>query len=146
MPNSEPQKETTDMNITTLDDLLQAARDQPTPQRLLFVFAAAELPDDATAEERERFERGEGGALVPQMCVDKSPDELANFAQLKKEAEGMGPDWHMVFAAALSGTSDKPPGAQETGEALTAMVEAIRQGFLHNCIPFDAQGHAVELH
>jgi hypothetical protein len=134
------------MNITTLDDLLAAARDQPTPQRLLFVFAAAELPDDATAEERERFERGEGGALVPQMCVDKAPHELESFVQLKKEAEAMGPEWHMVFAAALSGTSEKPPSVKETSEALTAMVEAIRQGYLHNCIPFDAQGHAVELH
>ncbi|MBA4264504.1 MAG: ribonucleotide reductase subunit alpha [Comamonadaceae bacterium] len=133
------------MNITTLDDLLQAARTQPTPQRLLFVFAAAELPDDATAEERERFERGEGGALVPQMCVDKALDELQSFAQLKQEAEGMGPAWQMVFAAALSGTSSEPPGTKETGEALTAMVEAIRQGYLHNCIPFDAQGFAVEL-
>jgi hypothetical protein len=37
------------MDITTFDDLLTAARAQPQPQRLLFVFAGIELPDDATA-------------------------------------------------------------------------------------------------
>jgi hypothetical protein len=132
--------------ITTFDDLLQAARAQPMPQRLLFVFAAAELPDDATPEERASFERGEGGALVPQMCVDKSPHELQSFAQLKQEAQAMGPAWHMVFAAALSGSAGAPPGERETGQALDSLVDAIRQGFLHNCIPFDAEGQAVELH
>ena len=38
---------------------------------LLFVFAGAELPDDATPEQRQRFAEGAGGALVPLMCVDK---------------------------------------------------------------------------
>ena len=44
--------------------LLQAAAAQPDPQRLLFVFAAAELPDDPTPAQRERFAAGEGGALT----------------------------------------------------------------------------------
>ena len=35
------------MNIASFDDLLVAARQQPEPQRLLFVFAGVELPDDA---------------------------------------------------------------------------------------------------
>ncbi len=133
------------MNIETLDDLLTAARAQPMPQRLLFVFAAAELPDGASPEERARFERGEGGALVPRMCVDKAPDELRSFAQLKEEADGMGPAWQMVFAAALSGSPGRAPGSAETGQALDTLVEAIRQGRLQNCIPFDAQGNAVQL-
>jgi len=36
------------MNIETFDQLLAAARAQPTPQRLLMVFAGAELPADAS--------------------------------------------------------------------------------------------------
>ena len=37
------------MKISSFEDLLQAARQQPEPQRLLFVFADAELPaDDST--------------------------------------------------------------------------------------------------
>ena len=74
------------MDISSFDDLLQAARMQPEPQRLLFVFAAVELPDDATPAQRARFEAGQGGALVPLMCVDKTPQELASFDVLVAEA------------------------------------------------------------
>ncbi len=79
------------MEITRFEDLLAAARAQPEPQRLLFVFAAVELPDDATPQERDGFTRGEGGALVPQMCVDKAPHELNTFADLVTEAAQFAP-------------------------------------------------------
>jgi hypothetical protein len=36
------------MNISTFGDLLHAAKEQADPQRLLFVFAQAGVPDDAT--------------------------------------------------------------------------------------------------
>lgn len=133
------------MDISTFDDLLSAARAQPQPQRLLFVFAAVELPDDASPAEREAFERGHGGALVPQMCVDKTPDELKSFAQLKQEADEMGPAWGMVFAAAMSGRPGKPPTSQDADQPLQAMVEAIKQGRIQAYIPFDPQGRAVQL-
>ncbi len=44
------------MIVTGFQSLLDAARQQPEPQRLLLVFARAELPDGATAAERARFE------------------------------------------------------------------------------------------
>lgn len=133
------------MNIQTFDDLLSAARSQPLPQRLLFVFAGVELPDDATPAQRLEFERGEGGALVPRMCVDKGLDELASFDQLVREAEAFGQPWGMVFAAALAGAPGRPPGRVEAEQPLQDMVEAIRQGQLHAFIPFDPQGQAVAL-
>lgn len=43
--------------------LLAAAAAQPEPQRLLFVFAFAELPDHATPEQRERFRSGRTAPL-----------------------------------------------------------------------------------
>ena len=55
---------TMNVEISNFDDLLRAARAQPQPQRLLFVFAGAELPDDSTPEQRAAFESGEGGALA----------------------------------------------------------------------------------
>jgi hypothetical protein len=61
------------VDISSFDDLLCAARAQPEPQRLLFVFADAVLPDDSSPEQRARFEAGQGGALVPLMFVDKTP-------------------------------------------------------------------------
>ena len=133
------------MDISTFDDLLAAARAQPLPQRLLMVFAAIELPDDATPAERAAFEKGQGGALVPQMCVDKSLDELASFDQLKQEATSFGQAWGMVFAAAMSGAPGKAPTSADADEPLKKMVEAIRQGQIQAYIPFDPQGRAVRL-
>ena len=79
--------------IASFDDLLQAARAQTAPQRLLLVFAGAELPDDASATQRAEFEAGQGGALVPLMCVDKRPEEITSFVQLRTEADAMhGPN------------------------------------------------------
>ena len=52
------------MIITGFQSLLDAARQQPEPQRLLLVFTRAELPEKATAEQRAKFEQGEGGARV----------------------------------------------------------------------------------
>ena len=124
------------MNIENFNDLLQAARAQPVPQRLLFVFAGAELPEDASPEQRADFEAGQGGALVPLMCVDKAPEELHSFETLVQEARQFGQTWTLVFAAATEGQADKP---------LQAMVEAIKRGEMGAYIPFDAQGETVHL-
>ena len=134
------------MTISSFDDLLQAARSQPEPQRLLFVFAGVELPDDATLEQRERFEAGQGGALVPLMCVDKRPDELASFATLVAESIQFGAQpWGIVFAAAMSGSVNRAPTSEDAEEPLQRMVEAIKQGQHGAYIPFDPQGHPVQI-
>ena len=65
--------------INSFDDLLRAARSHRERQRLLFVFAGTELPDEATPEQRERFAQGEGGVLVPLMSVLAIPALLAFF-------------------------------------------------------------------
>lgn len=134
------------MQISSFDDLLQAARQQPEPQRLLFVFTAVELPDDATADQRARFEAGEGGALVPLMCVDKTPQELTSFAALVEEAgqfTAPGHDWAMVFAAALSGRLNQPPTSADAQAPLQRMVDGIKGGAHSAYIPFDRQGQPV---
>jgi len=133
------------MNIETFDHLLQAARSQPLPQRLLMVFATAELPDGATAAQRAEFEAGEGGALVPAACVDKSPDELSTFDALVQEAGQFALDWRVVFVAALSGCTQTAPGSAEVEGALQTMVERIKQGDIGRYLPFDRQGRAIQL-
>lgn len=133
------------MNISSFDDLLQAARQQTEPQRLLFVFANAELPQDCTPTQREEFLAGHGGALVPVMCVDKTPDELNAFADLLEESRQFAKDWTLVFAAALTGKVGQPPSAEEAEKPLQRMVEAIKAGTFDSYIPFDRQGHPVRL-
>lgn len=136
------------MEIASFDDLLHAARMQPEPQRLLFVFAAAELPDDATPAQHARFEAGQGGALVPLMCVDKTPQELASFSALVEEAQQFtapGHDWAMVFAAALPGTLNQAPTSADAEAPLQRMVDAIKGGAHGAYIPFNRQGQPVRL-
>lgn len=56
------------MTLSTFDDLLQAAKSQPAPQRPLFVFAGVELPADAEAPLQrmvEAIKRGEIGGYMP---------------------------------------------------------------------------------
>lgn len=125
------------------DQLLAAALDQPQPHRLLFVFAAAELPDDATPAQRERFRAGQGGALAPVMCVDKDPAELSGFAELVEESRRAGPPWRMVFAAGLGGRDGRPPERAEVDQALQMMVEAVRDGGFGRFAAYDADGAPV---
>lgn len=133
------------MTISSFDDLLLAACEQPQGQRLLLVFASADLPDDATPEQRAGFEQGEGGALVPTVCVDKTPDEIGNFERLTQEAKQFGTPWRVLFASSLSGTGDAPPTSKAAEPALERMVDAIKQGAFANMIAFDASGNAITL-
>ncbi|PKO62930.1 MAG: ribonucleotide reductase subunit alpha [Betaproteobacteria bacterium HGW-Betaproteobacteria-18] len=133
------------MTISCLDDLLLAACEQPQAQRLLLVFAASELPDDATPEQRAGFEQGAGGALVPTMCVDKTPDEIGNFERLKQEADQFDAPWRILFASSLSGSGDQPPASDAAEPALQGMVEAIKLGGFANMIAFDTSGIAITL-
>ena len=131
------------MNISTFDDLLCAARAQSEPQRLLFVFANAELPDDSTPEQRARFARGQGGALAPLMSVDKTPDELDSFAALAAESRKFGAGWAVVFAASLAGRDGRAPTGKEVDTALQFMIESIKTGAFGSYIPFDPQGQPM---
>lgn len=133
------------MNISSFDDLLQAARQQPDPQQLLFVFVSADLPADSTPQQRESFLAGQGGALVPVMALDRSLQALRSFAELVEESRQFGHDWRLVFAAALSGSGGVAPAPQAVEKQLQRMIEAIKAGTLGPYIPFDRQGHAVRL-
>jgi hypothetical protein len=131
------------LHIRTFDDLLRAARQQPEPQRLLFVFAGAELPDDSTPEQRRRFAAGAGGALVPLMCVDKSPDELGTFGALVAESRSLGPEWTILFVASLAGQGGRAPTSEDAEAPLQSMVESVKAGSHRSFIPFDRNGRPV---
>lgn len=131
------------MIVSNFDDLLTEARAQSQPQRLLFVFASAELPDDATPEQRARFEAGQGGTLTPLMCVDKTPDELVSFQSLREESRRLVAAWDIVFVAALAGSGGLAPSAAQAEAPLQRMVESIKIGRIDAYIPFDAHGEPV---
>ena len=131
------------MELASFDDLLIAARRQPEPQRLLFVFARVELPDNATQAQRERFERREGGTISPCLCVDKAPDEIAGFAALKAESDTTGQTWDMVFVGSLDGRGGIAPGTDEAAQPLRFMVNAINDGRVSDFAAFDQDGQVL---
>jgi hypothetical protein len=131
--------------VSNYSDLIDASRSQEEPQRLLFVFCRAELPEDASAQDRAAFERGEGGALTPVICVDKTPDEAPDFPALAEESRQTGQSWDLVFIAAMSGRGGVAPSTDEAQQPMTMMVESIRLGHIGNYLPLDRNGEAVAL-
>ena len=133
------------MSISSFEDLLSAARQQPEPQRLLFVFAKAELPEDCSVEQRANFEAGLGGTLTPMMCLDKTPEELSTFSALLEESRQVLLSWTIVFVAALSGKNGRAPGTEDAETPLNKMVESIKAGSTGMFIPFDTYGQPILL-
>ena len=132
------------VEVSYFQQLLRAAAAEPEPQRLLFVFAGAELPKHPTVEQRERFNAGRGGALAPLMCVDKAPGDLADFDALRAESRRAGPPWQVVFAAALSGAEGRPPPKPHIDTALEKMVSAVTLGMVGRFAAFTEDGDPIQ--
>lgn len=131
--------------ISSFSDLLIAATQQEQPQRLLFVFASAELPDDVDATQAARFAAGQGGALAPLLCVDKLPDEVPDFASLRQESLQMGKAWKVLFVSSMSGRNGLPPPSTAAQAHLDAMVAAIKAGRVDGLLAFDGEGEMLKL-
>ena len=135
------------MNIEASTTCCSAARAQAEPQRLLFVFAGAELPADASAAQRASFEAGEGGELAPLMCVDKAAAELGRLrrtdAPRRRKPARPGPS---SSRAALSG--QRRPAAQRRATPTprcSTWSTAIKSGRLDGMLPFNRAGEPVQL-
>jgi hypothetical protein len=134
------------MSISSYADLLKEARAQTQPQRLLFAFAKAGLPNDAGKTEQQRFSENRGGTLTPTMCVDKLPAELSNFAALVEESQRTGTHWDVVFVSSMSGRNGNPPSSDTAEASLKKMVEAITTGQLGTFLAFNREGELLQFH
>lgn len=127
--------------LTTLDDLIQEARLQSVPQRLLFVLARAELPDLPTEAQRQHVAQGEGGVLLPVLCVDKCPTEINGMTELMEESRQTGVEWDIALVAAMD-----HPGSDDVIEArLSHLVKAVQSGDIGRMVAFDRNGDAIQL-
>ena len=133
------------MSISNFEDLLQAAAQQAEPQRLLFVFAKKELPDDHVETEAQNFQAGLGGALTPVVCVDKTLDALSDFAALVQESEQTGQHWDVVLVACMAGKNGIMPSASDADQGLKMMVSAVQTGAkLSRVMAFDRTGEPLQ--
>jgi len=133
------------MNIESYSDLINVAKAQPDPQRLLFVFTRAELPEGYTAEQKAQFDQGEGGVLVPVLCVDKVPDDVADFAHLVDESAHTGMDWDIAFVSAMSGRGGVALNADEVVQPLKMMTEQVQAGMISQFLAINRQGEIIQL-
>lgn len=127
--------------ITDYKSLLIVGKEQSEPQRFLFVFLQASLPDAHKEEDKESFHSGKGGMLEAIMCVDKDLDELTNFEDLVTESKQMEQQWDIVLIACLSGINGMHPRAEQAEEPLKAMFQTVQNGgSLSKYLAFDKQG------
>jgi hypothetical protein len=133
------------VDISSYEDLLNAANAQVEPQCLLFVFTQAELPDGHTSDQQTRFKAQQGGALTPVMCVDKLASERGSFASLVDESRQMGAEWDIVFVAGLSGKHGLSPDRDTTEQSLKVMVKSIMGGSIGSLLAFNRDGELVRL-
>ncbi|GAB3017560.1 ribonucleotide reductase subunit alpha [Bowmanella dokdonensis] len=133
------------MHITSYEDLIQVAKAQHEPQRLLFVFARAELPTGHTDKQKNAFEQGGGGALSPVLCVDKLPDEVGSFEALVEESLNTGEHWDIAFVSALSGRGGYAPNSDEATQPLHLMMKKIQSGMIGDFLTLTRDGELVNL-
>lgn len=134
------------MNIESYSDLIRSAGQQSEPQRMLFVFAKAELPNGYTDTQKSNFEQGHGGALAPVLCVDKLPDEVADFKILAAESKTTGIDWDIAFVSAIGGRGGFAPNSDEAIQPLKMMMEKIQGGMIADFLTFNNSGKLVALY
>lgn len=133
------------VNISSYEDLLKAANAQAAPQRMLFVFAEAELPGDHSKEQQERYKARKGGSLTPVMCVDKLASEQCSFAGLAEESRQTGKNWDIVFVACMDEISGHAPSSDNTEQMLKTMVKSIQEGSIGKFLAFNREGELVRL-
>ncbi|SHE75594.1 hypothetical protein SAMN04487965_0583 [Microbulbifer donghaiensis] len=119
--------------------LIEAAQNQPQPQRLLFLLAKAERnnnPKKSTAK----------GAITPVMCVDKLPEELSSFADFIAEADGIDTSWNMILIAGLNGENGQAPTTEEAEPLLNKMANDLMQGQdLSRYLILDREENQIEM-
>lgn len=125
--------------------MLEAARQQSEPQRFLFVFLDAVLPEEHTPEEAFLFSQGQGGQLQPVMNLTRGLDELTTFENLAAEVAQQEQDWQVVLVACVSGENGKAPTAEEVEGPLQVLEHTIRMGGdISAYTAFDREGEHIQ--
>lgn len=124
--------------------MLESARQQPEPQRFLFVFLDAVLPEEHTPEEAFLFSQGQGGQLQPVMNLSRDLEELTTFESLVSSTPDKDRSWQVVLIACVSGENGRAPTAEEVDGPMQVLEHTIRMGGdISAYIAFDRDGEHV---
>ncbi|XOV79880.1 MAG: ribonucleotide reductase subunit alpha [Aestuariibacter sp.] len=126
--------------MSMFNELLVRAKEQPSPQQILFLFTATDVTRKSRKQDTQR------GTISPVMMVDKTPDELSNFAHLMQEADGINANWDMVFIACLSGNGAASPTPEDIEYFLKQMAKDVEGGTnIHRYVVFDRKENPIEI-
>ena len=125
------QKQELTINSPAFTELLAMAKKKIEPQRLLFVFAKTE---NGNINE----------PIIPLMYIERTLDEVPDFAAIQQEAAQSGQDWHFVFVAGLLGENGELPSVEDADVQMQGMVAAIQNRSLENMFSYDKDGNPVE--
>lgn len=122
--------------ISNFQELLNQAKQQEQPQRLLFLFAKADA--------KKKKSKHKTGTITPLMCVDKLPEELLDFASFASEADAVSADWDMMMIAGLNGKNGVAPSTDEAEPYLNQMANNVSDGQdLSNYVIFDRNENPI---
>jgi hypothetical protein len=108
------------------------------------VFLGSSLPENASPEDVERFNGGQGGHLRAALCIDKSSDELGSFEVLNDELKPMDLEWQIVLISCIAGENNVAPTPEDVAEPLIEMAIDVQRGQnLDKYLAFDCDGDAV---
>ncbi len=107
--------------MSTFTQLLNTAKAQAEPQRLLFLIAKTE---STTKSKNDRHR----GTVSPVMCVDKLPEELTDFKHFTREADRITKDWDLILIAGISGENGQAPDTDSVEPVLNKMANDLMQG------------------
>lgn len=102
--------------------LIEAAKQQEQPQRLLMLFARAE------SGKKKSSSTHQSGTVTPVMCVDKLPEEISSFEALIKEADSISNEWSFVLIAGLGGNDGVAPPTEAAEPYLNQMANDVVMG------------------
>lgn len=126
--------------LRSFHDLLEMAKIQDEPQRLLLVLAKTESKSSNGQTQRT-------GTIAPVICTDKLPAEIDSFASLVAEADEVTQDWDMVLIASLDGAEGRAPTSEEAEPHLDKMVNDVMTGQdLSRYLILDRNEHVVTMH
>ncbi len=123
--------------VTDFQSLVNAAKKQEQPQRLLFLFAKAETEENQAKNQHR-------GTLTPVMCVDKLPSELGSFSDFSAEADNISKEWDFMIAVGLSGQNGVAPSSDDVEPFLNQMINNLTAGQdLSRYVIFDREQNPV---
>ncbi len=131
------------MSQDTFSLYLQDALKQTDPQMLIFVFTRIVLDDNATAEQKLAFERGEGGRLLPVSCAYRLPAELSNVNTMNDLSGSIDRAWDVVFVSSIIDPSSQQPVSVDVAQVMQGMIDFVANGQVQQFLALNQQGERL---